>query len=875
MPTVTTPHPPRWAQKLLDWFGHPDTLEEVQGDLLELYGHWVKTVGERKARWLYGLSVLTLLRPFARSKQAYPSPSFFSPVMIRNYLTIAVRNLIRNKAYSFINIGGLAIGMAVALLIGLWIWDEVSFDTYHQNYDRLAQVMDTKTFNGETSTSQAVAIPLANELRTKYGSDFKRMALVFPSFTHILAIGDKKIAQPGVWAQPDLPEMLTLAMRQGKRDALKDPSSALLAQSLAEALFGKADPMGKVVKLDNRTYVKVAGVFEDLPRNTTFQDTKLFLSWNKVVNDLSWVKEAEQQWDTQHWWLFVELNDHVDIAKLNARIKGIEQRIKPESKPEVLLHPMAKWHLYSEFKNGQSVGGRIQLIWLFGIIGGFVLLLACINFMNLSTARSEKRAKEVGIRKAVGSVRGQLISQFLSESVLVAFLALVLMIGLVTFVLPLFNKLADKSLVISWSDPTLCLIILAFTLLTGVLAGSYPAFYLSSFESVKVLKGNGPTFRIGRFASVPRQALVVVQFTVSISLIIGTVVIYQQIQHAKNRPVGYTREGLITIQKNTPELFQVSYQAIRNDLLQSGAVDNMAYTSAKSTDTPAGNTDFEWRGKEPGTSALIQTVGVSHDYGKTMGWKILQGRDFSRQYVSDSSALILNETAAKLMGFSQSAIGEIVRWGGKPRRVVGVVKDLVMESPYHPIQPCLFLLDYEWGNFITIRLKPSLPTREALAKIEPVFKTYNPGSPFEFKFIDEEYARKFSDEERIGNLGTVFAVLAILISCLGLFGLASFVAEQRTKEIGVRKVLGASLLNVWGLLSKDFIILVVIAFFIATPTAYYFLQKWLANYEYRVAISWWIFIGSGASALGITLLTVSFQTIKAALINPVKSLRSE
>jgi ABC-type antimicrobial peptide transport system permease subunit len=708
------------------------------------------------------------------------------------------------------------------------------------------------------------------------------MALVFPNFTHILVTGDKKIAQPGVWAQPDLPDMLSLKMKQGRRDALKDPSSALLAQSLAEALFGKVDPMGKTIKLDNRTYVKVAGVFTDLPQNTTFQDTKLFLSWAKVANDLSWVKEAQTSWDTQHWRLFVELNDQVDLDKLNGQISGILKQHKPGNKAEIRLHPMAQWHLYSEFKNGKPVGGRIQLVWLFGIIGAFVLLLACINFMNLSTARSEKRAKEVGIRKAVGSVRSQLISQFLTESLLVAALAFTLMIGLVVTALPFFNTLADKTISVSWTNPTIWLFMGGFTLFTGFIAGSYPAFYLSGFESVKVLKGSASA---GRFASLPRQALVVLQFTVSITLIIGTITVFRQLQHAKNRPVGYAREGLITIPKNTPELFNAPYNAIRNDLLRTGAVADMACSSVQSTETPVGNTNVEWKGKDPTATTLLQTVGVTHDYGKTIDWKIVEGRDFSRQFAGDSSALILNETAAKLMGFSQLAVagtpvagtpvGEIIRWDGKPHRVVGVVKDLVMESPYQPIQPCLFLLDYDWGNFITVRIKPDQPVRDALAKVESVFKTYNPGSPFDYKFIDDEYARKFSDEERVGNLVTIFAILAIFISCLGLFGLASFVAEQRTKEIGVRKVLGASVANLWGMLSKDFVMLVVVAFGVATPLAWYLLTNWLQNYEYRTQLSWWIFAASGAGALAITLLTVSVQSLKVALMNPVRSLRSE
>ena len=863
--------PPRLADRLLEWFVAPHLLESLQGDLHEEFAYQVGRIGERRARWRYWRDVLGFVRPFAIK----PKPGGYSTAnhtdMLRNYLKIALRNLTKNKVYSAINIGGLAVGMAVAMLIGLWLYDELSYNKYHQNYDRIAQVMDTQTFNGETTTSEAVAIPLTNKLRTNYASAFKRMALVFPPFPRVLTVGDKQITQPGVWAQPDLPDMLGFTMLHGKRDALNDPSSALLAQSLAEALFDKADPIGKTIKLDNRTYLKVGGVFQDLPRNTTFHDTKLFLPWAKVVNELSWVKEAQHKWDTQHWRLFVELNESVDITQLNARIKNIAKPHRPANKPEIALHPMADWHLYSEFRNGKVVGGRIELVWLFGVIGGFVLLLACINFMNLSTARSEKRAKEVGIRKAVGSRRGQLIAQFMGESLLVSILSFVLALLLVQVCLPFFNGLTDKAMDTPWASPFFWLAALGFTGFTGLTAGSYPALYLSGFAPVKVLKG---VLTTSRLAVSPRQVLVVVQFTVSITLIIGTVIVFQQIQHAKDRSVGYTRTGLITVQKNTPALFGASYNALRADLLRTGAVDNMFCSSAPSTETPVGNQNFDWEGKDPGSVALLQTVGVTHDYGQTMGWTVVAGRDFSRSFPADSGSIILNETAAKRMGFARP-IGEIVRWEGKPHRIVGVVKDMVMESPYQPIQPCLFVLDYEWDNFITVRLKSGLPVRDALAQTEAVFRKYNPAAPFDYKFVDQEYARKFADEERVGKLASVFAVLAIFISCLGLFGLAMFTAEQRTKEIGIRKVLGASVGNLWGLLSKDFVYLVGIAFGIATPIAYYFLSGWLQKYAYRTEMSWWIFAASGAGALVITLLTVSFQAVKAALVNPVKSLRSE
>ena len=452
--------------------------------------------------------------------------------MFKNYFKIAWRNLAKSKVYSFINITGLATGMAVALLIGLWIWDELSFNQWHKNYDTLAQVMSTQTFNSETHTSPTTVVPVENELRTKYASDFKKLSLTWTS-TNILAVGDKKISQTGRWAQPDLPGMLTLNLTKGSSDAFKDPSSLLLSQTVATALFGDSDPINKTVKVDNKTDMKVAGVYEDLPRNSTFYETKFLLPWYNKAN--YWNTQTDS-WRNHGSELFVQVNRNVDLDRTTAKIKDItQQHGYTTSKEQLLLHPMNKWHLYNEFKEGKADGGRIQFVWLFGMIGAFVLLLACINFMNLSTARSEKRAKEVGIRKAVGSMRRQLIGQFLSESVLVAFLALVISFVFVLLSLSLFNRLSDKEMSLPVTHPLFWLITLSFTFFTGLIAGSYPAFYLSSFNPVKVLKG---TFSTGRFSSLPRKVLVVVQFTVSITLIIGTIIVFRQIQFAKNRPVG-------------------------------------------------------------------------------------------------------------------------------------------------------------------------------------------------------------------------------------------------------------------------------------------------------------------------------------------------
>ncbi|MBD2753495.1 ABC transporter permease [Spirosoma sp. BT704] len=796
--------------------------------------------------------------------------------MLRNYLKIALRNLVKNKIYSSINIGGLAVGMAVAMLIGLWIYDELDYDNYFQHYDRIAKVMQRGTTpEGVVFNGGHMPLPLGNELRTSFGDDFKHVVMSSWTGEHILAYGDKKFTKTGNYLSPEAPDMLTLTMLKGTRAGLNEPSSILLSESVAKALFGDSDPLGKIMKIDNRLAVKVTGVYEDLPFNTEFRDMTFIAPWALYVSSEDWVKRAQDnaQWDNNSWQILAQIAPNADFDAVTEKIKGLRVKHVPataEYKAEIFLHPMHRWHLYTGWDKAGHVDGRIQYVWLFGIIGVFVLLLACINFMNLSTARSEKRAKEVGIRKAVGSVRSQLISQFFSESLLVVTFAFGLSLLFVLLLLPLFNEVADKQLHILWDNLIFWLSGVGFTLITGLIAGSYPALYLSSFQPVKVLKG---TFRVGRFASVPRKVLVVMQFTVSVTLIIGTIIVFRQIQYAKNRPIGYDRNGLITVTMNTPELHD-HYNALRSDLLRTGAVVDMSTSSAPATDLNSQNGGFDWEGKDPNFRDSFGTIAVTHDFGKTVGWTFKQGRDFSRQFSTDSAGMVLNETAVRYMGL-KDPVGKTVKWNGRPFQVVGVIQDMVMRSPFEPVYQTVFMLNYGWANVINIKLNPERSTSESLGKIEAVFRKFNPGSPFDYKFSDEQYALKFATEERIGKLASVFAILAIFISCLGLFGLASFVAEQRTKEIGVRKVLGATVLNVWSLLSKDFIFLVLIGFGIATPIAYYFLNNWLQKYDYRTEMSWWIFAVSGAGALVVTLLTVSFQSIKAALINPVKSLRSE
>lgn len=793
--------------------------------------------------------------------------------MIKNYFKIAWRNLVKNRVYSFINIGGLAVGMGVAILIALWVGDELSYDKYHSNYDRIAQVMQHQTYNGQIGTQEANPAVMAEEIRNIHGSDFTYVLQASWNFDHALTFQEKIFLHPGSYFEPQVAEMLSLKMIYGTHAGLKDMNSIMLSETVSKAYFGNESPVGKMMRVDNKADVMVTGVYEDLPHNSSFRDMKFILPWSLYLSQNTWVANMEDPWDSNFTRTFAMINPTADVDKVSAKIKDVKlnkvaQRDRRYN-PVIFLHPMSKWHLYSDFKNGINTGGRIDNVWLFGTIGAFVLILACINFMNLSTARSEKRAKEVGIRKAIGSLRNQLVIQFFSESVLIASLSFVLALLLVILILPSFNTVADKTILIPYFNPLFWITGIGFSIATGILAGLYPALFLSSFQPVKTLKG---TFRAGRFASIPRKVLVVLQFTISTTLIIGTIVVYQQISFAQQRPLGYNNDGLIY--SSVKEEIHNHFDAIRQELITNGAIVEMAESGSPPTSVWNTNGGFDWEGKDPDQAVDFPNNSVSYDYGKTIGWTIAEGRDFSREHASDSNAFILNESAVQFIGL-KDPVGKIIRWNGKPFTVIGVVKDLLMQSPYAPVRPSMFHYSKDNLNVVLMKLNPSANAREAMSKVENVFKRIDPASPFFARFADEEFAEKFGNEKRIGTLSTFFAVLAVFISCLGLFGLASFVAEQRTKEIGIRKVMGATVANLWRMLSQDFVLLVLISSLLSVPIAYFLITDWLSDYEYRTDVSWWIFVSAIAGALTITLLTVSYQAIRASLMNPVKSLRTE
>jgi putative ABC transport system permease protein len=794
--------------------------------------------------------------------------------MLRNYLTIAWRNIIRTKVYSVINIVGLAIGMAVAMLIGLWIFDEWSYNHSFKNHERLAQLYHHITFGDEVMTINDVPAPIGEALKSNF-VEFEDVSVTSWPREHIISYDETKMSQTGMFVEPQFLRMLPVELLHGTNFSDANAHSIIISRTLANVLLGD-NPIGKTIKFENRDLLSVVGVFEDFPSNSRFADIKILLPMAYYFSINEATRKSQHNWEDYSFQCFVLLKDKVVSKDVEAKItRVLYEKSSGDGKainPVGMLFPMDNWHLYADFKDGVNIGGQIRFLWMFGVIGTFVLILACINFMNLSTARSEGRSKEVGVRKVMGSARSQLMFQFLSESLLMVCIGYLFAFVIAFFSLPWFNELAGKKMNFPGTDPYFICLSLAFIIITGLLAGSYPALYLSAFNPVRVLKG---TFRASRFSGLPRKGMVVMQFTTSIVLIIGTLVVFLQIQHAKDRPVGFDREGIIQISIRTDDLRKADYNSLRNELLLTGAVENMALSDHTVTGSASADASLTWEGKDPAFRPLIAMNSCTHDFPKTNGFQFVDGRDFSRDFSPDSSAVIIIEMAAKLIS-AENPIGKKLIFGyGKEREIIGVIKDQVRQAPFANQTPHLYYVNYSGAGYLTIRLSPQVGTHEAINKIESVIRKFDAAAPFDYTFQDEDYARQFRSEERIGRFATVFSFLAIFISCIGIFGLATFTASQRTREIGIRKVLGASVFNMWKMLSNDFIKLVLIAILLGTPLAYYFASQWLQQYDYRVEISWIIFALVDVLAVAITLLTVSFQALKAAHMNPVNSLRSE
>ena len=792
--------------------------------------------------------------------------------MLKSYFKIAWRSLLQNKGLSFINIFGLSIGMAFAMLIGMWIQHETSFDSFHKNGDRIALVQKHTLFNNNRNTQEATPLPLYYELTSNY-PEVKRVTRVSWNDYHSLVVGNKKFTKRGRYVDPHFLEMFSFPLVKGNiKSALKDPNSLVLSQSVANALFGKEDPIGKTIKVDNQYNLQVTAVIADIPDNSTIAFDFL-APYEFVIQHNDFVRNNRTNWGNNFMMNMVELKEGVSMGAFSKKIGPLNTVKDPAIKNQTLfLHPLSKWHLRNDYKNWVNAGGKIEYVRLFGIIGIFVLLIACINFMNLSTARSEKRAKEVGIRKAVGSQRVQLIFQFFTESMLTAFLAFLLSMALIQLLLPYLKDLGFENVSFNFGNVFLLTAGFIVCAITGLIAGSYPALYLSSFLPVKVLKGMS---KQGKGTVAFRKILVVSQFAISIGLIISTVIVFQQINHAKDRSLGYNPANLISIEA-TDDL-ATNYVVLKQDLLKTGYIESVAKASAPMTAITNRWSDFSWDGKDPKADIALDAVMTEWDFEKTAGLKFKQGRPFSIDYKTDSNAVIINEEALKVIGY-KDPIGKTMRSGGREITIVGVVENVLIDNPFKPVYPLAILFNgskTDNVNNIFLRLKPTADLKKALTAIQPVFDKYNPSLPFEYSFVDEVFGKKFTTENQVGKLAGIFAGLAIFISCMGLFGLAMFMAERRTKEIGVRKVLGASVANLWMLLSKEFVWLVLIGCSIASPLAFWLMKDWLQKYDYRIDISWWVFAIAGLLAFAIALLTVSTQAIKAAIANPVKSLRTE
>jgi ABC-type antimicrobial peptide transport system permease subunit len=788
-------------------------------------------------------------------------------LMFTNYLKVAFRNLWKNKGFSIINITGLAVGMASAILILLWIQNELSYDGFHEKKARIYEAWNRAEFSGELHCWNTTPKVLAAAMQKDF-PEVEHACRVDWQRRLLFTVGDKRLMIKGNVVDSIFLQVFTFPMIKGDpKTALNDGHSIVVTQSMAKTLFGNEDAMGKVVRIDNKDNYTVTGVLKDLPNNTRFNFDYL-LPWpydRREGND-------DPNWGNNSTRTYVLLKENASLASIAPKMNVIKTRYdSTEKKWEMFLYPINRWRLYSKFKGAAEDGGLIEFVRLFAIIASFILLIACINFMNLSTARSEKRAKEVGIRKVVGAPRGTLIGQFIGESVLLSLFSALVAIGIVLVSLPGFNTLTQKHLYVPFDSVWFWVSGIAFILFTGLLAGSYPAFFLSSFQPVKVLKG---TFRAANALVTPRKVLVVLQFTFAIILIICTIIVTQQINYGKDREVGYERANLVyhfmtgDIGKN--------YPLIRNELLSSGVALSVCRTNSPWTQRYSDTWGFQWAGKDPNDKTDFIHETADEGIVATTGVKLVAGRDLDLvHYPTDSLGILLNESAAKAMHF-KDAIGQQIKDDDINFHVVGVIKDFIIESPYTPINPMVITgAKQNWFNVVNVRLNNKNSTEANLKKMEAIFRRYNPQYPFEYQFVDEEYNRKFEDTRRIGTLAGLFAVLTIFISCLGLFGLATYMAENRVKEIGVRKVLGASVAGITTLLSKDFLKLVLVSFVVAAPISWFAMYKWLQDYPYRVEIEWWVFALAAGLSLAIALLTVSFQSIRAGLANPARSLRSE
>ncbi len=791
--------------------------------------------------------------------------------MFKNYIKTTLRSLWKNRTYSFLNLFGLAIGIAFSALIFLWVEAELDFNSAFKKRDYIYRIMENVEVNGEIKTGGSTPGPLAQAIKEEIPgiTNTARLSWFMPQ---LLEWNETKIRETGVYADTSFPDMMTLDFVKGNsKSVLTEPDAVIISESLARRVFHNENPIGKTIKMNAGEsfsvdgLFKVTGVFKDVPRNSSYQ-FHWVSPYTRFEDRNDWIKP----WTNTLTETIVELSPEAKRSEVQANLSGFLSKKLTGWKGELILFSMNDWYLRNVFVNGKTEGGKATYVYLFSVIAFVIMLIACINFMNLATARSEKRAKEVGIRKVMGSGKSKLILQFLGESLTMTFIALFIALGIIYLVLPAYNQLVEKDLNVKLFTAPHVVVLTGIVLITGLLAGSYPAFYLSAFNPIKVLKGLNIKSAGG--AVFIRKGLVVTQFTFSIALIICTLIIYQQINHIKTRDLGFTKERLIHMA--APTGIKEHFPAVKQQLISTGVVDNVAMSLHEPLHLYSSSTNFRWQGKDPESKTEVHSNTVSPEYLSTMGMKVIEGRDFYSSSEADSNSVIINKSLADIMGVEGKA-GAILSVGKNDFQVIGIINDYVYNDMYGSGMPAVLYWGPMAASSMTIKLKDGVDLSNALGKTMNVIKASNAGQPLEFRFVDDDFNALFKTETLTGKLAGIFAALAILISCLGLFGLAAYTAEKRTREIGVRKVLGASSLKLATLLAKEFIQLVIISCAISFPLAWWVVNSWLQNFAYRTAIHWWVFSVAGLVAVFIAAVTVSSQAIKAALANPVRSLRTE
>ncbi|MCE7065118.1 ABC transporter permease [Dyadobacter sp. CY326] len=868
---MNTPQPPRWAKTLLRWLHPENTLEEVEGDLDELYADAFERFGRSKALVRYLLNVLSVLPPFVRrrrSKRKY-EPSFsLSPDMLKNYFKIAWRNIVRQKAYSILNIAGLSIGMACSILILLWVQNELSYDRFHA---RSGQLFRLTCSAGDFKTAVSAA-GMARGLQSQL-PQIKRSVRISKLNAMLFEVGEKKVEETRVfYADSNFLEVFSFPLLEGNAaTALKDPGAILITEETAKKYYGTSNAVGKTIRVNNNENFTIAGILANSPANSHLQfdviiPMKTMAKWNSDLQT--------DTWNNFNFYTYLELDAKTAESvsaqqRLSQQIAKLFKSRGQDIQLDFTLQLLTDIHLHSNLQIDLPGHGNIQYVNIFLVVAIFILVVACINFMNLATARSERRAKEVGLRKVVGANRYQLVFQFLGESLIFSFLSLVIAIGIVYMLLPIFKMLTEKTLTIHLLDGKLLISLIGIAILTGLLSGSYPALFLSGFAPVKVLKGK---LRVAGGNLLFRNALVVTQFVVAIVLLVGTAVVYKQLDFIKKRNLGFDKSNLIYLPMNGE--LAGKQQALKASLTQNPLTENFTVISGLPTNHETGTIDVVWDGQTAKNQVVFPSFDVDENFLKVFKAQVLAGRGFDKAFSGDSANYMINEKAMQIMGMNiGNAVGKRLTFGETKGTIIGVVKDFHFKSLQYAMEPLVLRLN-KWGGLVMVRTTAG-NNEQTIKALEKINQKLNPAFPFTFGFLDKDLDNLYRNEQHMGSIFNLFAGLAIFISCLGLYGLSAFMAEQRTKEIGVRKVLGATVAGVVGLLSQDFLKLIIIAIVIASPIAWYAMNKWLQGFAYQTTLDWWVIALAAILATGIALFTISFQSIKAALMNPVKSLRSE